>query len=75
MQNIKQAESDINVSSRGNSKGIWNESQRGLSGSSPLRPNYSCDSQAGRLDCVSSGQRQTKGDYRGRVHSDQMVLV
>jgi hypothetical protein len=37
--------------------------------------------QAGRLDCVSSGQEtlkespKLKGDYQAQVHSGQMVLV
>jgi hypothetical protein len=35
--------------------------QGGLSGSSLLRSDGAHDSHAGRLDCVSSGQRQTKG--------------
>ncbi len=39
--------------------------QEGLSGSSPLRADGSLGCQAGRLNWVSSGQRQTRGDYWG----------
>ncbi len=53
-----------------------NESHGGLSGLSPLGSYGSYDSQAGRLDCESSGQhqRQTKRDYWGLVHSDRWFL-
>jgi hypothetical protein len=55
-------------------KGRLNESQGEISGASSLRSNGSHDSQEERLDCVSNGQRQTKGGYWDLVPSDQMVL-
>jgi hypothetical protein len=33
---------------------------KGAISSSPLRPDGSCNGQAGRLDCVSDGQRHSK---------------
>jgi hypothetical protein len=69
----KKAESMV-MKAQGESRGKLNERQGGLSGSSPLRSGVSRDSQMGRLDCVSSGQRQTQGDYQDQVHSDHMLL-
>jgi hypothetical protein len=43
-----------------------------------FRYDGSCGSQAGRLDCVSSGQRKpvkAKGDHQAQFHLDKMVLV
>ncbi len=45
---------------RGNPRGKLQEGQGGLSGLSPRRSDGSHDSQAVRLDYVSSGQRQLK---------------
>jgi hypothetical protein len=61
--------------------GNLHEGQGGLSGLSPFRSDGSQDSQVGRLDCVSSGQGQSKsklsllGANQARFHSDQMVPV
>jgi hypothetical protein len=49
---------------RGNSRGKLHEGQGGLSGSSSLRLDGSCDSQAGMLDRVDGSQRQLKGAIR-----------
>jgi hypothetical protein len=46
-----------------------------LPGLSPLRSNVFLNSQAGRLERVSSGRRQLEGSHQTRVHSDQMILV
>jgi hypothetical protein len=48
----------------GNSRGNLHESQGGLPGLSPIRSDGSQDSQAGRLDHVSGGQRQFKGGHQ-----------
>jgi hypothetical protein len=56
-------------------KGKLHEGQGGLSWLSPLRSDSSYDSQARRLDHMSSGQRQLNGGHWAQVHSDQMVLV
>jgi hypothetical protein len=45
----------------GNSMGSFHESQGQLPRSSPLRSDSSRDSQAGKLDHVSDGQRLHKG--------------
>ncbi len=47
-------------------EGKLHEGQGGLSGSSPLRSDYSRDSQAGRLYHVSSGQRHSKTKLSSR---------
>ncbi len=67
--NIKQAES-VFMKAQGELKGNLNESQGRLSGSSPLRSDGFCDSQAGKLDSMTSGQRQTKMDNWDQVHFD-----
>jgi hypothetical protein len=46
-------------------QGELNKSQGGLSGPSLLRSDDSRDSQAGRLDYVSSGQKQNQGGLLG----------
>jgi hypothetical protein len=69
MHNIKQAES-VFMKAQGELEGNLNESQGRLSGSSPLRSDGFSDSQAGKLDCVTSGQRQIKMDNRDQVHFD-----
>jgi hypothetical protein len=61
--------------SQGELKGNVHESQGGLPRLSLLRSDFSRDSQAEKLDCVSCSQRQLKGGHHARVHSDQMVLA
>jgi hypothetical protein len=48
---------------RGNLRGKLHEGQGRLSGWSPLRSDGSPDSQAGKLDRVSGGQRELKGGH------------
>jgi hypothetical protein len=62
MHHIKQVESGINRKLRGISRGNLNERQEGLLGLRQIRSDGSHDSQAGRLECMSSGKRQSKGD-------------
>ncbi len=50
--------------------------KRGPSGLSPFRSDDSCDSWAGRLDCMCDGQKTLKternlmGDYQAQPRSD-----
>ncbi len=46
---------------KGNSRGNCSEGQGGMSGSSPLRLEGSCDSRVGRLDRVSGVEKQPRG--------------
>jgi hypothetical protein len=55
---------------KGIQEGICVKSQEGLLGLSQLRSDGSRDSQAGRLDLVSGGQRQLKGGRQARIQSD-----
>ncbi len=48
----------------GTQGGNLHESQGGLPRSSPLRSDGTLDSQTGRMDCVSGGQRHLKGGHQ-----------
>jgi hypothetical protein len=73
--NMQLAETVLQMNLRVISRGNIHESHGGLPGLSPLRSDGFQGSQAGRLDCMSGGQRWNKGGHQSRIHSDQMVLL
>jgi hypothetical protein len=60
---------------QGELKGELHESQGGTIRIESTLIRWFSDSQAGRPDCLSGGQRQLKRGHQARVHSVQMVLV